>query len=168
MARSYGEGDGATTFTLPDGRGRFPRSPASGLGGGVGGAATHSHTNPSTGSSGEHSHTNSSTSVAGGYSHSNPVTGASGTHNHGKTSTPDLHDVATTGGADLIPDDAHQHDIPPAGAHTHTQGSTGSQSGHAHGVTDTAAVASHTHTQAATQSESNLPPYLELWMIVAT
>jgi len=164
----YGIGDGSTTFDLPDGRGRFLRSPSAGDGGAIGGADTHSHTNPATGSSGSHSHTNPSTGSAGSHTHTNPSTATSGLHDHFFTQPPSALTPAPGTGADRVGSDTHQHAIDDDGSHTHTQGSTGSVSTHAHSIGDTDSAASHSHTQSDTASESSLQPFLELWMIVAT
>jgi len=85
IGTTYGTGDGATTFNLPDLRGRFPLGKAaSGTGstlGATGGAIDHTHTGPS------HTHNvtgspDSTTIVQAGVG----ATVASSTHGHGATS----------------------------------------------------------------------------------
>jgi microcystin-dependent protein len=148
----YGNGNGATTFSLPDGRGRFPRSPSSGLGGAIGGAADHAHTNPTTGSAGSHSHTNSATSPSGGHSHTNSNTGGG------------IDDFIV----DLVVDTNGDGSIASIRKHHHSLSNTGSVAAHSHAVPPTSTQAAHQHAQGATTTQDNLPPYLELWMIVAT
>lgn len=90
IGTTYGTGDGATTFNVPDLRGRFPLGKAtSGTGstlGGTGGAIDHVHTGPS------HTHTSSTVNVT--VSGAQPVatspTNASGTGNTGTANPPFL------------------------------------------------------------------------------
>jgi microcystin-dependent protein len=96
IGTSFGTGDGATTFNVPDLRGRFPLGQAaSGTGstlGSTGGAIDHTHTGPS------HTHTfttgapsATTDATAGG------VAVASGTHTH--TGTTDASGAGNTGTA---------------------------------------------------------------------
>src|SRR5690606_38844077 len=74
IGTTFGAGDGATTFNLPDMRQRFPLGKAaSGTGnvlGQTGGAIDHTHAGPS------HTHTNPNTGSAGAHTHTNPNTGS--------------------------------------------------------------------------------------------
>lgn len=83
----WGDGDGSTTFNVPDLRGRVPRGvAASGTGsslGGTFGADTHTHTGPShthTGPSHSHSFSDTSTGAQAGGGGSGPSAGASGSN----------------------------------------------------------------------------------------
>src|SRR5690606_35619331 len=106
IGTTFGAGDGATTFNLPDMRQRFPLGKAaSGTGnvlGQTGGAIDHTHSGPS------HSHTNPTISNT---SNSGAV---------GSSNTPGLVSISTF---QAIAEVANNMTTPRT--HTHTQGNTG-------------------------------------------
>lgn len=128
IGTTYGAGDGSTTFTLPDLRGRVPLGKAeSGTGdtlGETGGALDHVHTGPS------HTHTTPD------HTHSVSVSGSAasaGAHSHGGS-------TGLTGGTRSDPDSSgslvgntgsHQHSIGSDGSHSHSvsAGGTAASSG---------------------------------------
>lgn len=124
----YGQGNGSTTFNLPDLRQKFIAGAQTGQSGydlaATGGTASHVLT---ANEMPTHSHAGSSSASAGGHDHSTN-TSTAGSHTHSGTSG--------AGG------DAHTHSATSgsAGGHTHTAQSGG---GHAH--TATAASTSHDH-----------------------
>lgn len=90
ISTTYGVGDGVTTFTLPDLRGKFPLGKAaSGTGatlGSTGGLIDHTHTGPS------HTHTSSTGTAATGVdvTFATTPTNASGSGNTGTANPPFL------------------------------------------------------------------------------
>lgn len=142
----FGTGDGTTTFTLPDLRGRGPVGEGVGPGGTLthgqqAGSATvtlttaqlpsHNHS-VSTNTSGDHGH---SSGTGGDHSHSGGSSGAGGHggHNSGSFGVAAGGDGAVssngnTGGGDH----SHSMSINNAGGHTHSAGNAG---GHTHTVT---------------------------------
>lgn len=143
IGTTYGAGDGATTFAVPDLRQRFPLGKAaSGTGstlGSTGGAIDHTHTGAS------HTHTIS----------------ASGTHTHtisadgtGATGTPSATVKVQSGTGTTVATDAHTHTGP---SHNHT-GATGAGGDHNHTGTTGA-------DGAGTTSTAN-PPYVVLNFIL--
>lgn len=131
----HGDGDGSTTFNLPDRRGRVSRGVAvSGTGDAVGekfGADTHTHTGPS------HSHSNPTT-ASDNHSHGfADTTTAQGTHDHGNTG-------AASGTAEF---GAGSGFLAASGGHVHVTSSNGS---HIHSVNGTTGSDSHSHTQGNT------------------
>lgn len=170
---TWGEGDGSTTFAVPDLRGRVPRGvAASGDGDAVGdtlGSDTHTHTGPShthdsgtlsggtTGSA--HSHTSvGDTGSAGSHSHSNPATSSVANHSHTfsdsfTTGSNNNAELAASGSGSVLADAPHSHSgsvsgtTSSAGGHSHSQGDTGSAGSHSHSVPDIPSTNSaHTHT----------------------
>jgi len=193
IGTTWGAGDGSSTFNLPDLRDRvllgagltFPL-------GSVGGATSHSHTNPPTSSAGEHSHSNPSTGAGGEHSHSNPSTGSAGGHTHSNPDTGSAgshsHSLGAsnltttnTGGAELAAHSGHSHVANSAGSHTHSMGSTGSAGGHTHSIGETGTQPAHTHSMGSTGTEpahshsvgnssleDHLPPYAAVLPIIRT
>lgn len=173
IGTTYGEGDGSTTFNVPDMRRVFPIGLATtGTGateiGEKGGAFNHTHTNPTTASDGAHTHTQGNTGSAGDHTHTNPTTSSAGAHTH---SIPSHTHGGTTGGTSLTTGSAGSHShstggpsanssVPtgngdygsssrPTSSHTHSTNSNGS---HTH------SISSHTHsipTASAQTSGSN-------------
>ena len=143
ISTTWGAGDGATTFNVPDMRGRFPfgKAAATGTGDALGetfGTIDHVHTGPS------HTHTTSGATAAGGAQTVSGATAAGGTEAvTGSTAsgtasldTTTAATFATTGGTTAVTD---VHDD------GHTHGATGlSGPSHAHAY-GTLAVADHTH-----------------------
>lgn len=171
----YGNGDGSSTFNLPDFRGKFISGAAdtATLSGTSAGANSHTHTNSSTGGSGGHSHSltiSASSGSAGSHTHTTNAqaltSGSGGSHNHGGATTANLTGL-TTSSTDI----SHIHSVNPpsdttdsGGSHTHGAGTyaaaattmsavlTGStvnaaaNNTHTHDVTGTSASSgSHTH-----------------------
>lgn len=131
IGTTFGEGDGSTTFNLPDFRGRMAigvaaSGTASALGE-TGGAIDHTHTGPS------HSHGSGALAAdeAGAHTHTNPTTSSvdlSHTHSNPNTSS--------------------------AGSHSHTlsSGSTSSAGSHSHSNPNTNSGGSHSHSFSRTSS----------------
>lgn len=132
----------------------------------TGGASTHTHTTSSTGAAGTHTHTNPSTSTTGNHTHTNPTTSSNGSHTHSTGSNSS--EVNMSGGGIGVANSPHTHTVNSGGSHTHTQGSTGTTGDHNHTIGTTGSVADHTHTNSATGSESNLPPYLAVYVFKRT
>lgn len=126
----FGNGDGSTTFEVPDLRQRFPLGvAASGTGDALGdtggaidhvhgqpththGQTTHTHTNPNVNSGGAHVHSQGNTGSNGSHTHTNPNTGSAGSHIHafsgattssGGSHSHSFSDSFTTGGPSSIP-----------------------------------------------------------------
>lgn len=191
IGASYGVGDGATTFNIPDLRGKFPLGVAtSGTGSslaGTGGAIDHTHSiggqsfSGTTGAAGAHSHTISSD---GAHSHGG-ATGNAGSHDHGgATGSESSHTHqftavhGATAGLDFTaaqigspaPDTqggtSHSHSITSVGDHSHSISSDGS---HSHGGA-TGSVGDHTHTFSGTTSAGTSgagnPPFIALNYII--
>jgi microcystin-dependent protein len=170
IGTTFGEGDGSTTFNLPDFRGRMPigvaaSGTASALGE-TGGAIDHTHTGPShthaagtltADEAGEHTHTNPTTSsVDLSHTHSNPNTSSAGSHSH----------TLTSGATSPVGDHTHTNpNTNSGGSHSHSASSgapssaggraTGSTStasdGHIHSIT-VSSGGSHSHSQGSTGS----------------
>lgn len=152
IGTTFGAGDGATTFNLPDMRGEFLRGWDDGRGVDVGRAlgsaqahmtASHNHT-ASAASAGGHSHSASSSS-AGSHTHNISGTAASaGEHTHsiwrGRAAT---NSSTSSIGFDNPAQDGVSGS---AGAHTHSVSGTAASAGdHAHTVT-VESVGDHAHT----------------------
>lgn len=191
----YGEGDGNTTFNLPDLRGRFVLgSNNSGYdlaktGGeeahalSVDELASHTHTQQS------HSHTISADS-AGSHTHT-ATTSSNGSHTHtgsGTTSSNGVHAHSTDRGTAVGSMNAFarasgtsstgEYGMYSAGSHTHTYSfTTSSSGGHTHTLT-TSSNGSHTHSGSSNSvtptidtagkglAHNNMPPYLALNYII--
>jgi microcystin-dependent protein len=179
MGTTYGAGDGSTTFTLPDFRGKFALTKAaSGTGsslGSTGGSIDHTHTggtisgstgsaSPTTDSQGSHAH-GGSTGSGGDHSHGGS-TGSSGPSTGTPSSSTNLSNSAL--GSDFSVADgnhthsvnSHSHSISSSGSHSHTISNDGS---HSHTVT------SHSHTVgtlAIGATGSANPPYLVINKII--
>jgi microcystin-dependent protein len=164
IGTTHGAGDGSTTFTLPDWRGRslFGKDRATGrvtayLGdafGAVGGSQyLQSHSHRVVGNSGYISHDHGHA----GY------TSTDGNHNHGMTYAPT---GLTTGGAAMRVGGARSsHDTTTldAGSHSHTIQTYGVQTNHYHGIDITSYDASVT-----VGSSGNIPPAAVVtWAIYA-
>lgn len=163
IGTTFGEGDGSTTFNLPDFRGRMAigvaaSGTASALGE-TGGAIDHTHTGPS------HSHAAGTLAAdeAGAHTHSNPTTSSvdlSHTHSNPNTSSTGSHSHTLTSGSTSS-----------AGSHTHSNPNTNSGGSHSHGgatgaggtgIVDrasgslaTRAAVAHTHTISSSGSHSH-------------
>lgn len=156
IGTTYGAGDGATTFHLPDLRQRFPLGVAlSGTGavlGSAGGAIDHTHTtgdhthslpdhthsiSGSTSSEGNHNHSGSGITAAGGHTHS---MSSAGSHNHAIsdiTLGPSDDNISiNTGEAPPILGASHSH------SHSVSGGSTSTEGSHTHSIDN---VTDHTH-----------------------
>ena len=166
---TYGAGDGALTFNVPDIRGRVKMGlAAAGTGstlGGVGGALDHTHTGPShthTGPSHTHTggavsgstaaeaaHTHAAGSLAGpNHAHTIDGIAAGGSHTHnGTTNGPTGITVTTIGGAGGVATSSHDHGFTTdsGGSHSHTQSTTTSNAGTGAVTGSTAAGSSHSH-----------------------
>lgn len=118
IGTTYGSGDGATTFNLPDLRGRFPLGKAdSGTGstlGATGGALDHTHTGPS------HTH-----AITAAVNHTHTIS-ADGT---GATGAPSAATTVASGAGASVASSTHTHTGP---SHSHG-GATGSNGAHDHG-----------------------------------
>lgn len=129
IGETWGDGDGSTTFNVPDFRGRVPRGvAASGTGDAVGetfGADTHTHTGPS------HSHSNPNTSTTGSHSHTQT------THDHSNPNTAVASGTAEFGAGSGF--------LAASASHVHAQGATGSGGGGS-----TSSAGSHAHSQGNT------------------
>lgn len=156
LAGQFGPGDGATTFTLPDLRGRFLRSLDDGAGVDPGRTVgslqsgqnlSHDHTDSSagghthsTGSVTDHDH-GGATGSSGSHSHSGSI-GAAGSHTH--TYTREV--GGEISGISNVDNDAHERWVDAAtstaGAHSHTV-SVGASGTHSHTINT---VGDHTHT----------------------
>jgi len=122
---SYGAGDGATTFNLPDFRGRVPvgkgtNTDVDTLGESDGSALAdrrpkHKHTSATTSSSGSHSH-DASTSSDGSHTHSDNSTTAGGSGAYGGDFTILDSTGGTTGSGGTH---SHSVNVTSAGSHTH-------------------------------------------------
>lgn len=167
IGTTFGEGDGSTTFNLPDFRGRMAIGvAASGTAselGETGGAIDHTHTGPShthaagtlaADEAGAHTHTNPTTSsVDLSHTHSNPNTSSTGSHSH------------TLSSGSTSPEGSHTHTNPntnSGGSHSHSislsgstaayaSGSVHASSNHSHGGS-TGSAGSHSHSQGSTGS----------------
>jgi microcystin-dependent protein len=132
IGTTWGEGDGSTTFALPDMRGRVPRGVAAATPGSeVGekfGADTHAHAGPS------HTHTNPSTAV-NTHHHTHFVTANNGTPVQGAIHSPSSGGMAFVYGAPTAAQATSWH--------VHDQL-------HSHGFNDPTSDDSHSHTQPAT------------------
>ncbi|MDX1744353.1 MAG: tail fiber protein, partial [Halobacteriales archaeon] len=111
IGTTYGNGNGSTTFNLPDIRGRMIVGDSGSLTlGAKGGSIDHSHSQPShthtmpshSHTTPNHNHSSITTGSGGSHSHSQGSTGSAGSHSH----TADAHthssgtlSVAATGGA---------------------------------------------------------------------
>jgi microcystin-dependent protein len=153
---AYGEGDGSTTFNLPDRRGKF----------GVGAGATYPLASTgggaTTSSAGAHTHGGATgptiLTTAQMPSHTHPgTTTAVGDHQHGYTAPTGTlgGGLAGSGGGYNITNNASGG----AGSHSHTftTDSTGGGTGHDHTISSDGA---HTHTVT--------PPYLAANYIIKT
>ena len=192
IGSAYGNGDGVTTFGVPDLRQRLPLGKAaSGVGDtlGVSGGAvahthagpSHAHANPWTSLQNNHQHSGSSgTTAQGGHQHTNPNTASGGSHAHAAGST-----GAASGGtagsgvsSPLVSQTGHTHDAPTTatdGSHAHAQGDTGAVGDHAHGVNLSDGAGAHQHTIADTTAggtgatgPGDLPPYVVVNYIIKT
>lgn len=154
----YGNGDGSTTFNLPDMRGVVVRGTDRGrnldpsrVHGSYQGDlfASHSHNNTATSvSAGGHAHT-ATNSQEGGHTHTfSGTTSSNGDHTHG-LDVPWPHNLSdATSSGENIPyrRDFTKVQTDSAGAHTHTfSGTTSSTGVHTHTITVQQAGA-HTHT----------------------
>jgi microcystin-dependent protein len=175
LGTTYGAGDGATTFNLPDLRQRFPLGKAaSGTGAalaGTGGAIDHTHTGGTiSGSTGS-----TSVSISGS-------TGADGDHNHGGATGSHTHGPGTlavgsqfwahvvaagvSGGAIAV--DGNQGATLDGGETASATASISSSGTHTHGV-GSLAGASHSHTVGTLASGATgaaNPPFLVVNFIV--
>ena len=169
IGTTYGIGNGATTFNLPDMRGLVPRGWDSGRGLDAGRTfgstqqdeiKSHTHSG-TTASSGAHTHTFSgsgSTESAGGHTHSVSGSGSTstgGSHTHG---VPQGHTHVGTNqppyasGDDYTNTVAYWVSSQAAGDHSHSvsiSGTAATSGAHTHSVSVTGSVASngaHTHT----------------------
>jgi microcystin-dependent protein len=152
----YGNGDGSTTFNVPDMRGRFPlglnntgsgtkrvnRTPAQNLGGNDGQEyyelqlshmPSHNHT-ATISSSGQHSHSGSTTGYEADHSHTTDP------------ATSDVFDPAGSGsGTDNGSSTVRAMTIQPAGGHDHTVTVPTNSSSHSHPVVVAATAAPTEH-----------------------
>lgn len=192
IGTTWGIGNGATTFNLPDMRGVVPRGFDNGRGFDPGRAfastqadeiKAHSHSG-SAASGGAHTHPfdgNGSTASAGGHTHSVSGSGSTdtaGDHTHG---VPEGHvySGATSSGAYASGDDmtntvARYSTSLGGGAHSHTvsiSGTAASSGAHTHSVSVSGTVASagaHTHTVTVGNtggSETRMKNVAGLWVI---
>lgn len=127
IGTTYGKGDGATTFNIPDLRGRVPV--------GVDGAAGRLSENDTLGASGGHKNMPAHSHASGTLATAGSGTGISvngvGDHNH--TTTGQYNFTRTGGSGGLAPAGAGTESFGtgPAGGHTHSI----NDPGHSHGVT---------------------------------
>lgn len=187
IGTTYGVGDGSTTFTLPDIRGRFfLGKAAAGTGatlGETGGAIDHTHSSGAgntgaaapaiTGSS-----AGATATISGSTGSASPGTDAQGGHTHtysGTTSAGNSNTLAQTAvdtnfakadhthtySGTSSSDGSHSHTV---NSHNHSNGSLGVDS-HSHGV-GSLAVASHTHSLGAGTTGTANPPYFAAPMII--
>lgn len=157
MSYPFGNGNGTSTFNVPDLRQRYPMGvAASGTGSTIGaefGDINHNHSSGSltTGSAGAHTHSNPNTSEAGSHNHLlGPAPGilTGGSHSHGSgslgTGSAGSHSH-TTGGpsaSTFIPQGGGTIQSAASPTHTHSTNSTGA---HSHSVTGSTASATHSH-----------------------
>lgn len=174
----WGEGDGSTTFNVPDMRGRVPRGvAASGTGDELGetfGSDTHTHTGPSHTHSGPaHTHSVSGTTGAGG-SHSHSL--ESGYAKWGHTATETQYRRVTTEewsvnrnvGEVLIPNSVSA--VTNVG--TELGGNSGSGGSHSHSFSDTSTSSGTGNTgasgTAATGSSSTVQAGAAIHFLIKT
>lgn len=186
----YGNGDGSTTFNLPNLQQRFPLGKAaSGTGstlGSTGGSIDHSHSFSGSGSgSGTHSHGNTFSASAGttGSAHEHPAgTYAVPGHSHafsdsGTTGTGGTRNVAS-GTVASVPTSAHTHGFSISGTTDGTGGavaitgnSGSNNSGHTHNVPISGGVSDGSHSVSisisGTTGTTN-PPFLTINYIIKT
>jgi microcystin-dependent protein len=141
---TYGAGNGSTTFTLPDLRGKFPLGKAAaGTGStlaGTGGSIDHTHTGPS------HDHSFSDTSSSNGsHDHTFSATSSGNNNSLGPFNTPS--------GATTLPENNHTHTV---------SGTTSSDGSHTHTVSGTTGTAGNGATGTAN------PPFIALNYIIKT
>lgn len=141
IGTTYGAGDGATTFNVPDLRGRFPVGANSGTFTVLGGTGGAERVTLAASESGLPSHTHGpgtlSTATGGSHAHTYNAAGAS------------EFDAATG-----------NHAVVPTGSDTTATGGS-----HTHGISGSTSSVSAT---AASFSHENLPPYLVLVGIIKT
>lgn len=152
IASTYGNGDGSTTFNLPDLRGRFPLGKAAaGTGntlGGTGGSLDHTHTGPS------HTHTVAAhTHTMGNHTHTSPA------HSHTIPdhvhSVPGHYHFASANGGDIniTSSGSHRHDL-----NAKEGGSNGSGANRPQGASSTTGSnATYTTAVATNQSDHTHP-----------
>lgn len=193
IGTTYGDGNGTTTFNIPNLQGRFPLGLSTDyILGRTGGEARHtlntnemprhshiqnSHTH-STVSSGAHTHS-ATTNSSGSHSHSG-TTASAGSHTHPQNAAAgeggnlgvnyDIDGYVYSSGRSV----GQGIDTQSAGAHTHSF-STNSTGSHTHTLT-TASAGSHSHTVNSTtatnqtsgggQPHNNMPPYLVVHYII--
>lgn len=135
IGTTYGEGDGSTTFNLPDTRGEFIRGLDNGRGidsGRVLGSnqsdefRSHGHT-ASIGGSGSHGHSGS-TSAAGGHSHQSPTADSSPPSSSSTYEVPGSQNNSAFSGYDYL----YAAPTSSSGVHNHTFSVSGGE--HSHSV----------------------------------
>lgn len=168
IGTQFGAGDGSTTFTLPDMRGRFFLGKAAAGTGSVlaetGGSLDHAHTGGTSGATAPAITGNTGSTAPGinGTTASESGHGHSGTTNAGTASIA----VGDAGNVINVSPIAHTHAFTTSGtdAHSHGAGSLAVNS-HLHDA-GTLAVASHTHVGGTTGT--NNPAYLAgNWIVFA-
>lgn len=168
IGEAYGNGDGSTTFNLPDLQQRLPLGKAaSGTGdtlGDTGGEIDHDHTNPNTGSAGSHAHSMPS------HSHNVNIgsfsTSTTGSHNHGG----DTGGASYGGGGAQFNEhsgnqDTHDHSISSAGNHSHSVNPPNTSTTNVD-PGNTNSNGNHSHSQGNTGASN--PPFLVVNFIVYT
>lgn len=189
IGTTFGAGDGSTTFTLPDMRGRFFLGKAAAGTGSVlaevGGTIDHTHT-AGAGNTGattpaiSGSTAGATATISGSTGSTSPGTDSQGSHTHthsGTTGPATTTQYGTTAGPGDGNGSVHVHNFSgttdSGGAHSHTVSSHSHSNGslgvdsHLHGV-GTLAVASHTHSLGAGVTGTANPPYLAgNWIVFA-
>lgn len=183
---TYGAGDGSTTFTLPDMRGRFMLGKAAAGTGAVlgetGGAIDHTHSLSGLSLSGATAATTPavSGSTANATATISGTTGAEASHTHGVNidsasetleGIPTVSPYAAAGTAQF----AHHHNVNgntgAGSSHSHSAGTLAADN-HSHG-TGSLAVASHTHAvgtlavSGGTMGAANPPYFAGNWIVFA-
>lgn len=180
----FGVGDGATTFNLPDLRGRFPiGKAAAGTGstlGGTGGAIDHTHAVGTLVAANESAHTHGIGSIAAAtesaHTHDSGTLAnaneAAHTHGPGSFSTTVTGETAETAGGNpktVGADGAYSvtGESSVGSAHTHTlSGATAAGSAHTHTMSGSSAAGSaHTHTLSGSTASQN-PPFQSVNFII--
>lgn len=195
IGTTFGAGDGATTFALPDLRGRtifgLGSSPLNTIGN-TGGTFNHTHNVPShqhglashthemththtvnppntaTSSAGSHSHSIGNTGSAGNHNHSVPLNGTSGAFFHVDSTAPGVN-LGARHTQNTSTDGAHTHSVPntnSAGAHTHNVDIAAFTSGGSSRSNTGGPSTSNTGGSGTLETTGSNPPYFVLMPII--
>lgn len=150
----FGNGDGSTTFNVPDLRQSFPLGVAdAGTGSALGESGgeiehihtqpshvhaqpNHTHSNPNVNSNGGHNHSQGSTDSAGNHNHSQGSTGSAGSHSHsqGSTGNASVGSSQSEGTSGLLSDNDIEHSHSFSDSEGSLGGTAFQNDGHSHGI----------------------------------